>query len=153
MSPLWCHHPQVQWFHGAEHVVEARETILAATAETQSATDGEGKTHTHTQTTQKPGCFVFSGPCACPHLYLFQSFLYSSLSSCPVVLFQQRHRFHHVTEHHHCHFKYGWVVLFIYICVMYITLRLYDILYIIGDLWIDFKIQRPPTGHRSQLNV
>lgn len=39
------------------------------------------------------------------------------LSISPVLIVQQHNWLHHVSEHHNCHIKHGWVCAHVYLCV------------------------------------
>ncbi len=99
---IWCFEEcmssvmllQVQQLDGAEHIVPSRETPSPPQTETQSTQNGEGETPDR------------------PHAISVVSLSVSSfLSISPVLIVQQHNWLHHVSEHHHCHIKHGWVCI------------------------------------------
>ncbi len=103
---IWCFEEcmssvmllQVQQLDGAEHIVPSRvKTPSPPQTETQSTQNGEG------ETPDRPSCYQ---GCVFKCVLIF-------LSISPVLIVQQHNWLHHVSEHHHCHIKHGWV----FICV------------------------------------
>lgn len=106
---------QLQQLYRAKYIITAHETTSPSPTENQTTTDGKGEiadtrtppTHTHVQ----EAAISVGQVSLNVSLYLPVRFSFSSLFclSLTVILLQQHHWLHHVSEHHHCHIKHGWV--------------------------------------------
>lgn len=116
---IWCFEDcmssvmllQVQQLYRAGHIVTSHETPSPPQTETQSTQNGEGETPDKPHSYQ---CWSFVSLSVSSSLALF-------LSISPVLIIQQHNWLHHVSEHHNCHIKHGWVCAHVYLCVCHWT--------------------------------